>query len=48
LKLTIKIIYLITFPLKPKNIITGINKEEKVAITAFTDKGPVIIHNPLK
>ena len=36
------IIYLITFPLKDKKIITGINKEEKVAIIAFSDKGPAI------
>ena len=36
------IIYLITFPLKDKKIITGINKEEKVATIALNDKGPVI------
>lgn len=48
IEINIKVIYLITFPLKHKKIKTGINNEEKVAIIAFTDKGPVIIFFPNK
>ncbi len=39
----ILLINIITFDSNIKNIRTGKNMEEKEAITAFNDKGPVIV-----